>query len=170
MEDTCMTARAPLRIEEATKEDIPVILDFIRELAQYERALDRVTATEEVLRGTLFGDRPYAKAIIAYDGDEAVAFAIYFFSYSSFTGEPNLYVEDIFVRPAVRGLGRGREMFTFLARRASEHGCGRMEWSVLNWNEAAIAFYRTLGAVPVRQWTVFHLPKEKLDELAKPAP
>jgi GNAT superfamily N-acetyltransferase len=167
MEDTRMTARAPLRIEEATKVDIPVILDFIRELAQYERALERVTATEEVLSANLFGARPYAKAIIAYDGGAAVAFALYFFSYSSFSGEPSLYIEDIFVRPAARGLGLGREMFTFLARRANEHGCGRMEWSVLNWNEAAIAFYRKLGAVPVRQWTVFHLPKEELDALAK---
>ncbi len=162
-----MPARAPLRIEEATEEDVPMILRFIRELAEYERGLDRVTATEDILRTTLFGDRPYAKAIIAYDGDEAVAFAIYFFSYSSFSGEPSLYIEDIFVRPATRGLGLGREIFTFLARRASEHGCGRMEWSVLNWNESAIAFYRKLGAVPVRQWTVFHLAKEELDELAK---
>jgi GNAT superfamily N-acetyltransferase len=169
MEDNGMTERAPLRIEEATKEDAPTILNFIRELAQYERAVDRVTATEEILGATLFGDRPYAKAIIAYQDDEAVAFAIYFFSYSSFSGEPSLYVEDIFVRPAARGLGLGKEIFTFLARRASEHGCGRMEWSVLNWNEAAIAFYRTLGAVPVRQWTVFHLPQAKLAELAKPA-
>ncbi len=163
-----MPARAPLRIEEATETDVPMILDFIRELAEYEKGRDRVTATEEVLRTTLFGARPYAKAIIAYHGDEAVAFAIYFFSYSSFPGKPSLYIEDIFVRPGSRGLGLGREIFTFLARRASEHGCGRMEWSVLNWNEPAIAFYRKLGAVPVRQWTVFHLAKDELDELAKP--
>jgi GNAT superfamily N-acetyltransferase len=162
-----MTARAPLSIQEATEQDVPVILQFIRELAIYERARDRVTATEEVLRATLFGPKPYAKAIIGYDGEEPVAFAIYFFSYSSFSGEPNLYVEDIFVRAADRGLGRGREMFTFLARRASEHGCGRMEWSVLDWNEAAIAFYRKLGAAPERRWIVFHLAKEQLEELAK---
>ena len=166
-----MTARAPLRIKEATPEDVPVILDFIRELAQYERAVDRVTATEEALGSTLFGARPFAKAIIAHDDrPEPVAFAIYFFSYSSFSAQPSLYIEDIFVRPAARNRGLGRELFTFLARRASEQGCGRMEWSVLNWNEAAIAFYRKLGAVPVRQWTVFHLGKEELDELAKPQP
>lgn len=163
-----MTARAPLRIEEATEADVPMILNFIRELAEYERGRDRVTVTEDILRTTLFGDRPYAKAIIAYDGDDAVAFAIYFFSYASFSGQPSLYIEDIFVRPAKRKLGMGREIFTFLARRASEHGCGRMEWSVLNWNESAIAFYRRLGAAPVRQWTVFHLGKDELDELAKP--
>jgi GNAT superfamily N-acetyltransferase len=163
-----MNGRRPLRIEEATEQDVPVILQFIRELALYERSVDRVTATEEVLRATLFGPNPYAKAIVAYDGEKPVAFAIYFFSYSSFSGAPSLYVEDIFVRPADRGLGLGRQMFTFLARRASEHGCGRMEWSVLNWNESAIAFYRKLGAEPVRQWTVFHLAKDELDELAKP--
>ena len=162
-----MTARAPLSIREATEEHIPVILGFIRELAVYERSLERVTATEEVLRATLFGPKPYAKAIIGYDGEEPVAFAIYFFSYSSFSGQPSLYVEDIFVRAANRGLGRGREMFTFLARRASEHSCGRMEWSVLNWNESAVAFYRKLGAAPERRWTVFHLAKDELDELAK---
>lgn len=160
--------RPLLNIQEATEADVPIVLQFIRELAVYERSVDRVTATEEVLRSTLFGPKPYAKAIIAYDGEQPVAFAIYFFSYSSFTGEPSLYVEDIFVRPADRGLGLGRQMFTFLARRASEHGCGRMEWSVLNWNEAAIAFYRKLGAAPVRQWTVFHLAKEELEKLAKP--
>lgn len=164
-----MAARIPLRIEQATEEDISLVLDFIRELALYERALDRVTATEEALRATLFGPSPYAKAVIAYDGVEPVAFAIYFFSYSSFSAQPSLYLEDIFVRPACRGLGRGKELFGFLARQASEHGCGRMEWSVLNWNEAAIAFYRKLGADPVRDWTVFHLAKEELEELAKPA-
>jgi len=163
-----MTERPPLRIEETTEADVPMILNFIRELAEYEKGRDRVTVTEDILRTTLFGSRPYAKAIIAYQGDDAVAFAIYFYSYSSFSGEPSLYIEDIFVRPAVRGLGLGREIFTFLARRASERGCGRMEWSVLNWNESAIAFYRKLGAVPVRQWTVFHLGKDELDELAKP--
>jgi GNAT superfamily N-acetyltransferase len=160
--------RPPLNIQEATEADVPVILQFIRELAVYERSVGRVTATEEVLEATLFGPKAYAKAIIGYDSEQPVAFAIYFFSYSSFSGQPNLYVEDIFVRPADRGAGLGRQMFTFLARRASELGCGRMEWSVLNWNEPAIAFYRKLGAAPVRQWTVFHLPKEELEELAKP--
>lgn len=162
--------RPPLNIQEATEQDVPVILQFIRELAVYERSVGRVTASEEVLRATLFGPKPFAKAIIGLDRDEPVAFAIYYFSYSSFSGQPNLYVEDIFVRPGDRGLGLGRAMFTFLARRASELGCGRMEWSVLNWNESAIAFYRKLGAAPVRQWTVFHLAKEELEELAKPGP
>lgn len=162
-----MTANVLLRIEQATEKDVPLVLEFIRELAEYERVLDRVIATEDILRATLFGARPYAEALVAHIGEEAAAFAIYFFSYSSFTGLPNLYLEDIFVRPAYRGSGLGRKLFAFLARRASEHGCGRMEWSVLNWNEAAIGFYKRLGAEPVRNWTVFHLAKAEMEKLAK---
>ncbi len=161
-----------IRIEEATVEDVPLILSFIRELAEYERELQRVTATEETLRATLFGPKPSAEAVIAYENDEAfenhepVAFAIYFFSYSSFFGRPNLYLEDLFVRPAARGAGVGRQLLAFLARRANERGCQRMEWSVLNWNAPAIAFYQKLGAEPVRDWTVFHLNKEEMEKLA----
>ena len=162
-----MPARALTRIADATKKDVPLILQFIRELAEYERGADRVSATEDVLRSTLFGEEQNAHAIIAYRGQEPVAFAIYFFSYSSFSGLPNLYLEDIFVRPAHRGLGLGRELFAFLARRAAERGCGRMEWSVLNWNESAIGFYRRLGAEPVSDWTVFHLAKEDIERLAR---
>jgi len=162
-----MTKQALSRIEDATEKDVPLILQFIRELAEYERGADRVSATEDVLRSTLFGSRQTAHAVIAYRGQEAVAFAIYFFSYSSFSGLPNLYLEDIFVRPAHRGLGLGSELFAFLARRAGERGCGRMEWSVLNWNESAIGFYRRLGAEPVSDWTVFHLAKEDLERLAR---
>ena len=160
-----MTKQALSRIVDATEEDVPLILQFIRELAEYERGADRVSATEDVLRSTLFGGQQNAHAVIAYRGQEAVAFAIYFFSYSSFSGLPNLYLEDIFVRPAHRGLGLGSELFAFLARRAGE--CGRMEWSVLNWNESAIAFYRRLGAEPVSDWTVFHLAKEDMERLAR---
>jgi GNAT superfamily N-acetyltransferase len=162
-----MSARPPLRIQEATPKDVHLILNFIRQLAEYERELSRVTATEEVLRTTLFGPTPYAEAVIAYVGDEPAAFAIYFFSYSSFTGLPNLYLEDIFVRPNFRGSGVGKELLAFLARRASDRGCGRMEWSVLIWNESAIGFYEKLGADPVRDWTVFHLANEEMKELAK---
>jgi GNAT superfamily N-acetyltransferase len=158
-----MPPRALTQIEDATEKDVALILQFIRELAEYERSADRVSATEDVLRLTLFGGEQNAHAVIAYRGQEPVAFAIYFFSYSSFSGLPNLYLEDIFVRPAHRGLGLGKELFAFLARRAGERGCGRMEWSVLNWNESAIAFYRKLGAEPVRDWTVFHLAKDRLE-------
>ena len=162
-----MPARALARIVDATEKDVPLILQFIRELAEYERGADRVSATKDVLRSTLFGGQQNAHAVIAYRGQEAVAFAIYFFSYSSFSGLPNLYLEDIFVRPAHRGLGLGRELFAFLARRAAERACGRMEWSVLNWNDSAIAFYRKLGAEPVSDWTVFHLAKEDIERLTR---
>ena len=165
-----MSTRLPsLRIEEAGEKDVSLILQFIRELAEYEKELVRVTATQEILRATLFGPKPYAKTAIVYVGEEPAAFAIYYFSYSSFSGLPGLYLEDIFVRPAFRRLGVGKELFTFLARRAGERGCGRMEWSVLNWNESAIGFYEKLGAAPVNDWTVFHLAKEDMEELAKPA-
>lgn len=164
-----MSAHAPLRIQEAIQEDVPLILNFIRELAEYEKALPRVTATEEILHATLFGPKSYAETVIGYIGEQPAAFAIYFFSYSSFTGLPNLYLEDIFVRPNFRGLGVGKELIAFLAHRAVERGCGRMEWSVLNWNESAIGFYEKLGAEPVRDWTVFHLAKVELEQLAKPA-
>ena len=161
-----MGERPPLRIQDATEADVPLLLDFIRELAVFEKSEDRLTATEETLTANLFGSNPYAHALIAYNDSEPVAFAIYFFSYSSFLGKPNFYLEDILVRPAFRGFGVGKELFRFLARRATEHGCGRMEWSVLNWNEPAISFYRKLGAVPVRDWTVFQLANEKFEELA----
>jgi GNAT superfamily N-acetyltransferase len=161
-----MVVRPPLRIKQATKEDVPLILTFIRELAQHERALDRVSATEEGLLVTLFGPRPYAEAIIAYENDEPVAFALYFFSYTSFSALPGLYLEDIFVRPATRGFGIGRQLFAFLAQRAIERNCARMEWSVLNWNETAIGFYEKLSAEPVHDWTVFHLSKEKMAQLS----
>jgi len=161
-----MAARPPLRIKRTTKEDVRLILTFIRELAQHEKALDRVSATEEALLVTLFGQRPYAEAVIAYENDEPVAFALYFFSYTSFSALPGLYLEDIFVRPAARGSGVGRQLFAFLAQRAIERNCARMEWSVLNWNERAIRFYEKLSAEPVRDWTVFHLSKEKMAQLA----
>jgi len=118
------------------------------------------------LRATLFGPRPYVEAIIGFENDDPVAFAIYFFTYTSFAGLPSLYLEDIFVRPASRGLGVGRELLAFLARRASQRGCGRMEWSVINRNEPAMAFFKELGAEPVNDWTVFRLGKDKLEELA----
>lgn len=162
-----MAARSALRIKQATEEDVPLILTFIRELAQHERALDRVSATEEGLRVTLFGPRPYAEAIIVYENNDPVAFAIYFFSYTSFSALPGLYLEDIFVRPAARGFGVGRQIFSFLAERAIEHDCARMEWSVLNWNEPAIHFYEKLLAEPVHDWTVFRLSKDKMAQLAE---
>ena len=162
-----MTERSPLRIKRATEEDVPLILTFIRELAQHERALDRVSATKEGLQLTLFGPRPYAEAVIAYESNLPVAFALYFFSYTSFSAQPGLYIEDIFVCPEKRGFGVGRQIFAFLAGRAMEQNCARIEWSVLNWNEPAIHFYENLSAEPVHDWTVFRLSKDRMAQLAE---
>ena len=160
-----MIPRAPLLIKQATEEDVPLILTFISELAQHEKALERVTATQEGLRVTLFGPRPFAEAVIAYRNDEPMAFAIYFFSYTSFSALPGLYLEDIFVSPAARGQGVGRQLFAFLAQKALERNCARMEWSVLNWNQLAMRFYEKLSAEHVHDWTVLHLSREKLAPL-----
>jgi GNAT superfamily N-acetyltransferase len=155
-----------LRIEKATVHDVPLILQFIRELAEYEKLLDRVTTTEDLLRETLFGPRPAAEVLLAYETNEPVGFAIYFFNYSTFMGRPGLYLEDLFVRPAVRGRGFGRALLAHLAQIAIERNCGRMEWAVLDWNEPAIAFYKRLGAVPMDDWTVFRLWDKALTDLA----
>jgi GNAT superfamily N-acetyltransferase len=160
-----MAPHLALRIEKTTEDDIPLIVTFIRELAQYEKLEDAVSASEERLRASLFGPKPCAEAVIAYENDEPVAFALYFFNYSTFVGLPGLYLEDIFVRPEFRGSGIGRQLFTFLAQTALERGCGRMEWAVLNWNEQAIRFYQKLGADPMREWTVFRLSQQKLRDL-----
>ena len=157
-----MSTRAELRIEQAVEEDTPLILAFIRELAQYERVLEEVSATEEGLRVTLFGPRPYAEAVIVREDDQPVAFALYYFSYTSYSALPCLYLEDIFVRPTARGLGIGRELIAFLAQKAIARNCARMEWSVLNRNEPAIRFYENLSAEPAREWTVFRLSRAKM--------
>jgi GNAT superfamily N-acetyltransferase len=164
-----MATRGHLQIEKATAEDTPLILSFIHELAKYERALDRVSANEESLRVTLFGPRPYAESVIARENGEAVAFALYYFSYTSFSARPALYLEDIFVRPKARESGVGHQLIAFLAKKAIEADCARMEWSVLNWNEQAIRFYKNFSAEPVNDWTVFHLSREKMAQLANDA-
>lgn len=163
---TKMSTDDNLQIRAATEQDVPLILQFIRDLADYEKELARVSATEAVIRAAFFGPQPHAKALLVDAGDEPAAFAIYFFSFSSFPGFPNLYIEDIFVRPAYRGSGIGKRLMAQLARIASENSCGRMEWAVLNWNESAIRFYESLGATPVTDWTVFHLEQPALVQLA----
>jgi GNAT superfamily N-acetyltransferase len=155
-----------LRVEIATEADVPLILTFIRELAEYERLLDDVQATEDRLRHRLFGPERFAEAIIAYQHNEPVAFAVYFFNFSTFQALPGLYLEDIFVRPAFRRSSIGRQLFAFLSNKAQESGCARIELSVLDWNEEAIRFYRNLGAEPVQGWTVFRLSRDVIEKLA----
>ena len=157
---------ADVRIDAATETDVPLILRFIRELAEYERLSHEVVATEERLRETLFGPRRAAEVVIASSGDEPVGFALYFATYSTFLARPGIYLEDLFVLPAWRGHGIGRALLTYLARLAVQRGCGRLEWAVLDWNEPAIGFYRRLGARPLDDWTTFRLTGEALTKLA----
>lgn len=156
-----------VRIRPAAEADVPLILRFIRELAEYERLLHEVVATEARLRETLFGARPAAEVVIAEDADgEPLGFALFFHNYSTFLAQPGLYLEDLYVRPEARGRGAGRALLAHLARLARERGCGRLEWWVLDWNESAIRFYRSLGAQPMDDWTVFRLTGPELDRLA----
>ena len=158
-----------LRIRAATEVDVPLILRFIRELAEYERLLHEVVATEDGLRETLFGARPAAEVVIAEDGAEPVGFALFFQNYSTFLARPGLYLEDLYVRPEARGRGAGRALLAHLAQLARERGCGRLEWWVLDWNEPARRFYRSLGAQPMEDWTVHRVTGKALDRLADEA-
>ena len=163
-------AAAPtLRIRSAVEADVPLVLRFIRELAEYERLLHEVVATEERLRDTLFGARPAAEVVIAEEDGEPVGFALFFHNYSTFLAQPGLYLEDLYVRPEARGRGAGRALLAHLARLARERGCGRLEWWVLDWNDSAIRFYRSLGARPMDDWTVFRLAGDELARLADEA-
>ncbi len=155
-----------LEIRPATEDDVPLILSFIKELAEYERLSHEVVATEEILRESLFGERRVAEALLGYLGETPAAFALFFHNFSTFLGRPGIYLEDLFVRPRFRGSGVGRAMLVYLARLARERGCGRLEWWVLDWNEPAIRFYEALGAVPMNDWTVYRVSGEALEELA----
>ena len=154
------------RIERATERDVPLILSLIKALAEYERMSSEVVATEAGLRETLFGPRPSAEVVIGYAGSEPAGFALFFHNYSTFLGKPGLYLEDLFVVPKFRGSGFGRALLTHLATLAVERGCGRFEWSVLDWNEPAIGFYKRLGATPMEAWTIFRVTGDALRALA----
>jgi GNAT superfamily N-acetyltransferase len=153
-------------IRTATEADVPIILSLIRELADYERAPDAVVANEAGLREVLFGPRRSAEVLLALEDGKPVGFAVYFYNFSTWLGRPGLYLEDLFVRPTVRGKGYGRALLERLARIAQKRGCGRMEWAVLDWNDPAIQFYKKLGAEPMTEWTVFRLTEEGIAKLA----
>ena len=153
-------------IRSATEDDVPLILTLIKELAEYERLSHEVVATEEALRDSLFGERRVAEALLGYLGGNQAGFALFFHSFSTFLGKPGIYLEDLYVRPEFRGAGVGRALLVHLAGLAKERGCGRLEWSVLDWNEPAIGFYRGIGASPVSGWTVYRLTGEALENLA----
>ncbi len=155
-----------LRIRHSTGDDVPILFELIRGLAEYERLLEHVTATEAGLRAHLFGARPAAEAVLAEEGNEAIGFALFFNNFSTFLGKPGLYLEDLFVRPEFRGRGYGKALMVFVARLALARGCGRFEWSVLDWNTPARDFYRTLGARPLDDWIGQRMTGEAIARLA----
>jgi GNAT superfamily N-acetyltransferase len=154
-----------IRIKPATPADVPIILQLIRELAEFERLLDEVQATEEQLREQLFGARPSAEVVIARIGDEVAGFALFFHNFSTFLAKPGIYLEDLYVRQKFRGQGCGETLLRHLASLALERNCGRLEWSVLDWNVRAIDFYKSLGAVPMSQWTLHRVTGDALTKL-----
>ena len=161
---------AGLTLRPGRADDAPLVLALVRELAEYERAPEACHATEAALRDTLFGAAPQAEVVVAeWDGAPA-GFALFFHNYSTWEARRGLYLEDLFVRPAFRGRGVGRALLEHLARVAVARGCGRFEWSVLDWNEPAIGFYRALGARPMNEWTVMRVDGDALRTLAGGAP
>ena len=153
-------------IREATSSDVPVIAELIRALAEYERLSHEAVFAEEDLRAALFGDQRYAEVLLVEHEGEVAGFALFFHNFSTFLAKPGIYLEDLFVRREHRGHGHGRALLARLAQIAVERRCGRLEWSVLDWNEPSIAFYRALGAVPMDEWTVFRLTDDALSDLA----
>jgi GNAT superfamily N-acetyltransferase len=153
-------------IKPTTIDDVPLILSFIQKLADYEKLSHEVIATEESLREVLFGAHRYAETVIAYDQNKPVGFALFFYNFSTFLGKPGIYLEDLFVDPEQRGKGFGKALLVYLARLVQERNYGRFEWSVLNWNTPSIQFYESLGAVPLKEWTMYRLTGEALQKLA----
>jgi GNAT superfamily N-acetyltransferase len=153
------------RVREASEGDVPLILSFIRELAEYEKLSDEVVATEDGLRESLFGERRYAEVLIAEHDGVPAGFALFFHNFSTFLGRPGIYLEDLYVRPEFRGSGIGKQLLGRLAHLAVKRGCGRLEWWVLDWNEPSIGFYKQLGAVAMDDWTVYRVSGDALRKL-----
>jgi GNAT superfamily N-acetyltransferase len=155
-----------IAVRPAVECDVPLILSFVRELAEFEKLTHQVTATEELFREHLFGQKPVAEALIAELDGAPVGFALFFYNFSTFLAKPGIYLEDLYVSPAARGHGAGKALLAALAQRAVAEGCGRLEWSVLDWNAPAIGFYRKVGAVPMDEWTVMRVTGNALKTLA----
>jgi GNAT superfamily N-acetyltransferase len=162
-----MPQPAGFSIRAATRDDVPLILGFIRALAEFENLTHEVTATEEELREELFGAAPRAEVLLACEDGVAVGFALFFHNFSTFLSRAGLYVEDLFILPEYRGKGYGRALMLHLAKVARERGCGRFEWAVLDWNQRAIDFYRSLGAEAMSQWIIQRVTGEALEKLAE---
>ncbi len=153
-------------IRAATRNDVPIILQLIRELAEYEKLAHQVVATERDLHKALFGEKPVAESIIAELGSTAIGFALFFHNFSTFVGRPGLYLEDLYIKPEFRGRGSGRKMLAYLANLAVQRGCGRFEWAVLDWNAPALRFYASLGAQSMQEWKINRLTGDALQKLA----
>lgn len=160
-----VTGSTGFKIRIADESDCDTILGFIKALAEYERMLDEVEATEEILKKNIF-DRQMAEVVLAEVDGTPVGFALFFHNFSTFVGKPGIYLEDLFVKPEHRGKGYGKKLLIYLAKLAKERECGRFEWAVLNWNESAISFYRSLGAKPMNEWRVYRLAGKELDKVA----
>lgn len=156
-----------IALRAAVPSDVPQILAFIQGLAEYEKLSHACQATEEALRETLFGPRPFAEVLLAEVAGRPAGFALYFHNYSTFRARPGIYLEDLYVLPELRGKGVGKALLRELARIAVRRGCARLEWSVLDWNEPAIQFYRSLGALPQDEWTAYRVTDEALEQLAR---
>ena len=154
-------------IRPAVEDDVPLILQFIRKLAEYERLSHEMVATEETLQETLFGEKKTAEVIIGEYHRVPVAFAIFFHNYSTFLGRPGIYIEDLYVNEEYRGYGFGFAMFQYIARLARDRKCGRLEWAVLDWNEPAIQFYKKLGAAAMSDWTVYRMTGGAIERLTQ---
>jgi len=157
------------RIRPASEADVPLILGFIRELAEYEKMLHEVKATEADLKQQLFGARPHAECVIAELGGKPAGFALFFHNFSTFLAKPGLYLEDLYVRPELRGKGVGKQLLAHMASLALRRGCGRFEWAVLDWNKPAIDFYQGIGAQMLESWKINRLTGKALEKLAAEA-
>lgn len=160
-------ASGSLIIRKAEEKDISLILSFIKGIAEYEKLSHAVQSDEATLKESLFGKNPSAEVLLAYYDNEPAGFAVYFYNFSTFTGRAGMYLEDLFVKPHLRGKGIGKALLIYLADIAVERKCPRFEWSVLDWNKPAIEFYKSLGAKPMDEWTVYRLSGRELEELAK---
>lgn len=161
------TTAHEIDVRAAVEKDLPLILRLIESLAEYERLRHECVATEDALRSTLFGEHPSAEVLIASIDEVPLGFALFFHNYSTFLARPGIFLEDLFVKPEARGMGVGRALLSSLAQLAVTRNCGRLEWNVLDWNEPAIAFYKRVGAIPMKEWTTFRLVGDALERLAK---
>lgn len=166
MHELISTNNPEVSLRFATEDDVPLILSLIKGIAEYEKLLHEVIATEELLKENLFGKRRTAEVILAFYNNEPAGFALFFHNFSTFLGKPGIYLEDLFVKLELRGKGIGKILLTYLGKLAIERDCGRVEWSVLDWNEPAINFYKKLGALPMDGWTVFRVTSDRIYNLA----